>query len=223
MLPDQAARPAPALAVARPGTVTSHPAQIAETSMRTLFALLLTVVAWPAFAQGPAPGKLLVRFETTMGAFTVALDTERAPLSSANIARYAADGFYDGTIFHRVVPGFAVQGGGYTVDGTEKPARDPVPNESGNGLTNRRGTVALARRADPHSAAAEFYVNLADNINLDPRPDRWGFAVVGTVVQGMDVIDRIATVRTGARGPFPQETPLEPVVIKRAEVLGGAK
>jgi cyclophilin family peptidyl-prolyl cis-trans isomerase len=191
--------------------------------MRALFALLLTVVAWPAAAQSPAPGKLLVRFETTMGAFTVALDTERAPLSSASIARYAADGHYDGTIFHRVSPGFAVQGGGYTVDGVEKPARDTVPNESGNGLTNRRGTVALARRADPHSAAAEFYVNLADNINLDPRPDRWGFAVVGNVVQGMDVIDRIAAVRTGARGPFRQETPLEPVVIKRAEVLGGAK
>jgi len=191
--------------------------------MRALLALLLTVVAWPAAAQGTASRPLQVRFDTTMGTFTVALDTERAPLSAANIARYAADGHYDGTIFHRVVPGFAVQGGGYTVEGTEKPARDPIPNESGNGLTNRRGTVALARGPEPHSAAAEFYVNLADNINLDPRPDRWGFAVVGTVVQGMDVIDRVAAVRTGARGPFPRETPLEPVVIKRAEVLGPAK
>jgi cyclophilin family peptidyl-prolyl cis-trans isomerase len=191
--------------------------------MRALLALLLTIVAWPVAAQGTAARPLQVRFETTMGAFTVALDTGRAPLSAANLARYAADGHYDGTIFHRVVPGFAVQGGGFTVDGTEKPARDPVPNESGNGLTNRRGTVALARGPDPHSAAAEFYVNLADNINLDPRPDRWGFAVVGTVVQGMDVVDRIAAVRTGARGPFPSETPLEPVVIKRAEVLGPAR
>jgi len=191
--------------------------------MRALLALLLTALAWQASAQGTSPGRLLVRFDTTMGAFTVALDTERAPLSAANLARYAAAGHYDGTIFHRVVPGFVVQGGGYTADGTEKPARDPVPNESGNGLTNRRGTVALARGPDPHSAAAEFYVNLADNINLDPRPDRWGFAVVGTVVQGMDVVDRIAAVRTGARGPFPQETPLEPVVIRRAEVIGGAK
>lgn len=191
--------------------------------MRALLALLLTIVAWPAAAQGVASRPLQVRFETTMGTFTVALDTERAPLSTANIARYAADGHYDGTIFHRVVPGFAVQGGGYTVDGVEKPTRDPVPNESGNGLTNRRGTVALARGPDPHSAAAEFYVNLADNINLDPRPDRWGFAVVGTVVQGMDVIDRIAAVRTGARGPFSRETPLEPVVIRRAEVLGRAQ
>ena len=191
--------------------------------MRALLALFLTIVAWPAAAQDTASQPLQVRFETTMGTFTVALDTGRAPLSAASIARYAADGHYDGTIFHRVVPGFAVQGGGYAVDGTEKPARDPVPNESGNGLTNRRGTVALARGPDPHSAAAEFYVNLADNINLDPRPDRWGFAVVGKVVEGMDVIDRIAAVRTGARGPFPAETPLEPVVIKRAEVLRSAK
>lgn len=191
--------------------------------MRVLLALLLTVVAWPAAAQDVAPGQRLVRFETSLGSFTVALDTGRSPLSAASIARYASDGHYDGTIFHRVVAGFAVQGGGYTVDGTEKPVRNTVPNESGNGLTNRRGTVALARGPAPHSATAEFYVNVADNINLDPRPDRWGFAVVGTVVQGMDVVDRIAAVRTGARGPFPRDTPLEPVVIKRAEVLGGAQ
>jgi len=191
--------------------------------MRAWPALLLTVIAWQASAQSAPSTPIMVRFETSLGPFTIALDSERSPLSAANLARYAADGHYDGTIFHRVVPGFVIQGGGYTEDGTEKPARDPVPNESGNGLANRRGTVALARGPDPHSAAAEFYVNVADNINLDPRPDRWGFAVVGSVVQGMDVIDRIAAVRTGARGPFPQETPLEPVVIKRAEVLGRLK
>jgi cyclophilin family peptidyl-prolyl cis-trans isomerase len=189
--------------------------------MRALLALLLTLAAWPASAQGPAPNQLLVRFETSLGAFTVALDTERAPLSAASVARYAAEGHYTGTIFHRVVAGFVVQGGGYTVDGTEKPVRERVPNESGNGLTNRRGTIALARHAEPHSAAAQFYVNLADNINLDPRPDRWGYAVIGRVVDGMDVVDRIAGVPTGARGPFPQDAPQEPVVITRADVLGG--
>lgn len=188
--------------------------------MRAMLALLFCLLAWPAAAQDTSAGPLLVRFETSMGAFTVQLDAARAPFSAANIARHAAAGHYDGTIFHRVVPGFVIQGGGYTEDGTEKPVRDTVPNESGNGLANRRGTVALARGPEPHSAAAEFYVNLGDNINLDPRPDRWGYAVVGTVVQGMEVIDRIAAVRTGARGPFPQETPLQPVVITRAGVLG---
>jgi cyclophilin family peptidyl-prolyl cis-trans isomerase len=191
--------------------------------MRALPALLICLLAWPASARDVPAGPLLVRFETSMGAFTVQLDAERAPLSAANLARYAADGHYDGTIFHRVVPGFVIQGGGYTEDGAGKPAREPVPNESGNGLANRRGTVALARGPEPHSATSEFYVNLGDNINLDPRPDRWGFAVVGTVVQGMEVVDRIAAVRTGARGPFQQETPLQPVIIERAEVLGGRK
>jgi cyclophilin family peptidyl-prolyl cis-trans isomerase len=223
MLPDRRTRLVRALAATRADALTSRRHPTLETSMRALIALLLLLPAVPAAAQGTGPEKLLVRFDTTMGAFTVALDAARAPLSAANIARYAADGHYDGTIFHRVVPGFVVQGGGYTPDGAEKAARPPIPNESGNGLTNRRGTVALARGADPHSATAELYVNLADNINLDPRPDRWGYAVVGTVVDGMDVIDRIAAVPTGARGPFPQEAPLEPVVIRHAEVLGGAK
>lgn len=191
--------------------------------MRVLIALLLSFAAWQATAQSLPPDPVRVRFETSAGAFTVALYSERAPISAATVARYAADGHYDGTIFHRVVAGFVVQGGGYTVDGTEKPARDPIPNESGNGLSNRRGTVAMARRGDPHSAAAEFYVNLADNLNLDPRPDRWGYAVFGTIVEGMDVIERIASVPTGARGPFPAETPLEPIVIRRATVLGSTR
>lgn len=191
--------------------------------MRALITLLLTFVAWQATAQGLAPDPVRVRFETSMGTFTVALYTERAPLSAASVARYAADGHYDGTIFHRVVAGFAVQGGGYTVDGTEKPTRDAIPNESGNGLSNRRGTVALARHADPHSAAAEFYVNLSDNLNLDPRPDRWGYTVFGVVVEGMDIIERIASVPTGARGSFPADAPLEPVVIRRATVLGSPR
>jgi cyclophilin family peptidyl-prolyl cis-trans isomerase len=191
--------------------------------MRVLPALLLTLIAAAAQAQSPPQGRTLVRFETTAGAFTVALNAERAPLSAANVARYASEGHYDGTIFHRVVAGFVIQGGGYVPDGTEKPAHPPVPNESGNGLTNRRGMVALARGPEPHSANAQFYVNLSDNINLDPRPDRWGFAVFGEVVEGMDVVERIAGVPTGARGPFPEDTPLQPVVIQRAQVVGGTR
>jgi cyclophilin family peptidyl-prolyl cis-trans isomerase len=191
--------------------------------MRALIALLLTVITLPAAAQVIPTGTVLVRFETSAGSFTVALDSERAPLSAANLARYAADGHYNGTIFHRVIAGFVVQGGGYTVDGAEKPPRAPIANESGNGLSNRRGTVALARHENPHSAAAQFYVNLADNISLDPRPDRWGYAVVGQVIEGLEVIERIAAMPTGARAPFSQDAPLEPVVIIRAELLGAAQ
>lgn len=191
--------------------------------MRALLALLLTVITWPAAAQVIPTGTVLVRFETSAGSFTVALDSQRAPLSAANFARYAADGHYNGTIFHRSIAGFVVQGGGYTVDGTEKPPREPIANESGNGLSNRRGTVALARHENPHSAAAQFYVNLADNISLDPRPDRWGYAVVGQVIEGLEVIERIAAMPTGARAPFSQDAPLEPVVIRRAELLGAAQ
>ena len=191
--------------------------------MRALIALLLTVITLPAASQVIPTGTVLVRFETSAGSFTVALDSERAPLSAANLARYAADGHYNGTIFHRVIAGFVVQGGGYTVDGAEKPPRAPIANESGNGLSNRRGTVALARHENPHSAAAQFYVNLSDNISLDPRPDRWGYAVVGQVIEGLEVIERIAAMPTGARAPFSQDAPLEPVVIIRAELLGAAQ
>ena len=191
--------------------------------MRALIALLLTVITLPAASQVIPTGAVLVRFETSAGSFTVALDSERAPLSAANLARYAADGHYNGMIFHRVIAGFVVQGGGYTVDGAEKPPRAPIANESGNGLSNRRGTVALARHEHPHSAAAQFYVNLSDNISLDPRPDRWGYAVVGQVIEGLEVIERIAAMPTGARAPFSQDAPLEPVVIIRAELLGAAQ
>jgi len=161
-----------------------------------------------------------VRFVTTLGAFTVELDTARAPLSTANMLQYVRDGHYDGTIFHRVVGNFVVQGGGHLPDGSEKPVRTPVPNESGNGLSNRRGTVAMARTGDAHSATSQFYVNLTDNLALDPSPSRWGYAVIGRVVEGMEVIDKIASVPTGASGPFPEDVPLQPIVIQTASVVG---
>ncbi|HEX9207543.1 MAG TPA: peptidylprolyl isomerase [Steroidobacteraceae bacterium] len=180
---------------------------------------LLLAGAAPAWAQGTAP--VYVRFVTTKGEFTLELDTARAPLSVANFVQYVRDRHYDGTIFHRVIGNFVVQGGGFLPDGTEKPTRPGVPNESGNGLSNRRGTVAMARTGDPHSGTSQFYVNLADNIALDPGPTRWGYAVFGRVVSGMDVIDRIASVPTGARATFQDETPLEPIVIESAQILPG--
>jgi cyclophilin family peptidyl-prolyl cis-trans isomerase len=185
--------------------------------------LLLAGPLVPASAQdATATGPQRVRFETTMGAFTIEVDTARAPLTSAGFLQYVRDGHYDGTIFHRVIGNFVVQGGGYLPDGTEKPVRAGVPNESGNGLSNRRGTVAVARTEDPHSGNAQFYLNVANNIALDPSPSRWGYAVFGRVIEGMDVIDRIASVATGSRGPFPEETPLEPVVIGTARIVGEA-
>jgi cyclophilin family peptidyl-prolyl cis-trans isomerase len=183
-------------------------------------AVLLFLTASLAAGQ-PAPGTpVRVTFATTAGDFVIELDAARAPLSAANFVQYVRDGHYDGTIFHRVIANFVVQGGGYTVDGAEKPTRPPIPNESGNGLTNRRGTVALARHDDPHSASSQFYVNLVDNPNLDPGPTRWGYAVIGRVVEGMDVIDRIAGVATGTKAPFGEDVPIDPVVINRATIAG---
>ena len=126
---------------------------------------------------------------------------------------------YDGTIFHRVINNFVIQGGGFDTSYKLKPTRAPVPNESGNGLANKRGTVGIARTELPHSGDCQIYVNLNDNDDLDPQPLRWGYAVFGKVVEGMDVVDRIGHVATGSVGPLPKDAPLEPVVIKHAEYL----
>lgn len=150
-----------------------------------------------------------------MGNFVVALDAARAPLSVANFLEYVRAGHYDGTIFHRVVGNFVAQGGGYDEKLVEKPTRPDVPNESGNGMSNRRGTIAMARTGQPHSANAQFYINLADNPTLDPQASRWGYAVFGQVVEGMDVVDAIGAVATGEVGTFDRDAPLKPVVIQK--------
>jgi cyclophilin family peptidyl-prolyl cis-trans isomerase len=186
-------------------------------------ACLLTLLGGPAAAEerfSAAPGFVQVRFTTSLGAFIVELDGARAPRTVANFTQYVRDGHYAGTLFHRVVGNFVVQGGGHVMDGSEKPTRAPVVNESGNGLSNRRGTIAMARLGDPHSATSQFYVNLVDNLALDPGPQRWGYAVFGRIVEGMDVIDRIASVPTGPKAPFADEAPLEPIVIESAAILG---
>jgi cyclophilin family peptidyl-prolyl cis-trans isomerase len=188
-------------------------------------ALLIALLAMPAMASAadstPAAPVATpkVRFHTNMGDFTMQLDPVRAPLTVANFLQYVRDGYYTKVIFHRVVSGFVVQAGGYQPDFQLKPPRAPIPNESGNGLTNKRGTVGLARTDDPHSGEAQFYVNLTDNDILDPRPNRWGYAVFGAVIDGLDVVDKISNVDTGAGGPFPSEAPLKPVIIEKAEVL----
>lgn len=169
--------------------------------------------------QQPAPTPTRVRFDTSMGSFTVRLDAERAPITVENFLSYVRDGHYDGTIFHRVVQNFVAQGGAFTPENESKPTRGSIVNEAGNGLSNRRGTVGMARLEKAHSATCQFYVNLADNPDLDPLPTRWGYAVFGEVVEGMDVVDRIGHVPTGAVGPFKQDAPLKAVIIERATVL----
>ena len=140
-----------------------------------------------------------------------------------NFVQYAKDGFYNGTVFHRVIPGFMVQGGGFTPDMQQKETRKPIENEAKNGLKNERGTIAMARTGDPHSATAQFFINHAANAALDyPSQDGWGYAVFGKVTQGLDVVDKIAQVATGSRGPF-QDVPLEPVIIQSVKILPSKK
>jgi len=158
-----------------------------------------------------------VQVVTSMGSFTLELNAERAPLTVAHFLKYVDQGQYSGTIFHRVIANFVIQGGGFDGNYKLKPAPAKVVNESGNGLTNQRGTVGMARSQDPHGSDAQFYVNLYDNEALDPNKTRWGYAVFGKVVQGMEVVDRIGNVATGARGPFKEDAPLKPVVIERIE------
>lgn len=155
----------------------------------------------------------MIRFETTLGDFTVELDAESAPISCKNFLRYVDDGYFDGTVFHRVIPGFMIQGGGFTADMKQKPTHEPITNEADNGLRNRRGAIAMARTNDIHSATAQFFINLVDNGFLDHRPGNYGYAVFGRVAGGMDVIDKIAASKTGRRGGH-DDVPLEPVVIK---------
>lgn len=155
--------------------------------------------------------------DTSMGRFEIELDAVRAPRSAENLLAYVDAGHYDGTLFHRVIPGFMIQGGGYDAAYERKPTRAPVANEADNGLRNVRGSVAMARTGDPHSATAQFYVNVADNPSLDHRSKDgagWGYAVIGRVVSGMEVVDAIRSVPTGSRGPFAKDAPLEPVVIR---------
>jgi len=151
----------------------------------------------------------------------VELNSERAPLTVQHFLAYVEQGFYNGTIFHRVVPNFVIQGGGMDTDYKIKPAPLKVVNESGNGLTNARGTFGAARGSEPHSSDSQFYINLYDNAALDPNATRWGYCVFGKVIQGMDVVDKIGNVPTGAHGAIKEDVPLTPVVIERIERLNG--
>jgi peptidyl-prolyl cis-trans isomerase B (cyclophilin B) len=162
----------------------------------------------------------MVTLHTSMGDITLELDAEKAPKTVANFLQYARDGFYDGTIFHRVINNFMIQGGGMTADMAQKSTGAPVDNEANNGLKNKSGTIAMARTNDPHSATAQFFINVADNGFLDhtaPTAQGWGYAVFGRVTAGMDVVEKIKAVATGTKG-FHQDVPKDTVTIERVTV-----
>lgn len=205
--------------------------------MRLIGLMLATLVAGSAFAQSPAPAASpaaapaaevaapapKVRLQTSMGAIVIELAPDKAPKSVENFLQYVRDKHYDGTTFHRVINDFMVQGGGFTADLKLKPTRPPVVNEANNGLSNLRGTVAMARTGDPNSATSQFFINVVDNQRLDYVSSEsgatWGYAVFGKVVEGMDVVDQIKVVETGAQPPLPANVPKVPIVIESATIV----
>ena len=186
----------------------------------TFTAALIAIVCTMFFAA-PASVKAAdpaVKIETTMGDIYLRLDADKAPITVANFLQYVQAGFYNGTIFHRVIKGFMIQGGGLTLKMEEKPTNAPVKNEADNGLKNDRGTIAMARTMDPHSATAQFFINLVDNDFLNhtaPTMQGWGYCVFGKVVDGMDVVDKIGKTKTGSRPPY-DDVPLDSVLINEA-------
>ncbi len=191
----------PASALAQPPAAQSTPAPVKPA----------------ASAPAQPAANPQVQVVTSMGNFTIELNSERAPLTVAQFLKYVDQGFYSGTIIHRAIANFVIQGGGFDANYKLKGSPAKVVNESGNGLSNQRGSVGLARPPEPHAGDVQFYVNLADNSALDPNQSRWGYAVFGKIVQGMDVVDRISTVPTGSKGPFKEDAPLQPVIIERIE------
>lgn len=180
-------------------------------------AFILTAALACAAAQADTRAVI----ETDQGSIELILDEQKAPQTVANFKRYAEKGFYRNTIFHRVIPGFMIQGGGFTADMIQKPTDAPIPNEAANGLKNRIGTIAMARTAHPHSATAQFFINVADNNTLDhtaPTENGYGYTVFGRVSKGMDVVNRIAQVRTVSRMVY-QNVPAKPIVIKDIRIM----
>lgn len=163
----------------------------------------------------------MIKLHTNHGVISVELETEKAPKTTQNFIDYVTTGHYDGTIFHRVIDGFMVQGGGFVPGMKQKPVREPIENEADNELKNKRGTLAMARTNDPHSATAQFFINVADNAFLDfkaPAGSGWGYCVFGSVVDGMDVVDKIKAARTSSAGMH-QDVPVEDVIIEHAEIV----
>jgi cyclophilin family peptidyl-prolyl cis-trans isomerase len=192
------------------------------TGVLAVLAQAATAAPAPPAAPPAGPKGPVVVITTNVGRIVVALDREKAPVTVKNFVQYVRGGHYDHTIFHRVIRRFMIQGGGYEADMSQHPLRSPIKNESLNGLSNRRGTIAMARLAAPDSATAQFFINLKHNRQLDGRPGKPGYTVFGEVVEGMDVVDRIAAVKTTRRGPH-RDVPVTPIVIRRVREAPGWK
>ena len=193
--------------------------------LRLLLSLVLGLLPLAAPAKEATAMPVNVVLETNLGAITLELYPDRAPKTVANFTDYVRAGHYDGTVFHRVIPNFMAQGGGFTADLQQKPTNAPITNEADNGLQNLRGSIAMARTGEPHSASAQFFINVADNAFLNfsaPTRQGWGYAVFGKVTGGMDVVDAMVALPTGAAGPFGSDVPKQAVVIESARVLDTA-
>jgi peptidyl-prolyl cis-trans isomerase B (cyclophilin B) len=188
-----------------------------------LIAIAIIAINLPQQQHPKATGAKIMNVElkTSHGTIKLELYADKAPETVANFVQYVRDGHFNGTIFHRVIPGFMIQGGGFDQDMQQKPTRAPIKNEADNGLTNEVGTIAMARTPDPHSASSQFFINVKDNTFLNftaPNPQGWGYCVFGKVTEGMDVVNRIEHVKTGNHGMH-QDVPVEPVVIESASII----
>ena len=196
---------------------------MSDRTVRGMGAALVALAMGVSTTSTQADEPPRVTFETSLGSFVLELDRKGAPETVANFLAYVRDGFYEGTIFHRVIAGFMIQGGGFTEEFRQLRTRAPVRNEADRGGRNDRGTIAMARTSDPHSATAQFFINVADNDFLNHRgrtPQGWGYAAFGRVVEGMETVDRIAAVETGSRGPF-NDVPQEAIVIQGTRIHEG--
>ena len=187
-----------------------------------ILALLPFVAVFAVVGNLQAAGKPKVHFKTNVGDFTIELEPEHAPQTVANFLQYVRDGHYDGLIFHRVIKAFMVQGGGFDAKYDKKPTRAPIENEADKGISNERGTIAMARTGDPHSATNQFFINSKFNGFLNHRSKTqqgWGYTAFGRVIDGMNIVGRISRVETGSGGPFPSDVPVEPVIIESAKII----
>ena len=184
--------------------------------MKILTLSIIIMLSTNIYAQ---TSDAIIEMKTTEGTITIQLDGRRAPITVKNFISLIKSEYFNNTLFHRVIPSFMIQGGGFDQNLSDLESQSSIPNESGNGLTNLRGTIAMARTSDPHSANAQFFINIKDNSFLNPKSGRWGYAVFGNVIKGMDIVDRISKKPTGPKGRFSEDVPIEEILIQKIIIL----